>query len=102
MLGNQYVGSSNYPYLSVLQAYTSDVSMIGTKATTGYVQSTLSNPNLSWEKIKMFDLGLDLAMFQNRLTFTFDWYDKKTEGILLKFNYPAQLGAKPSEQNAGK
>ena len=102
MLGNQYVGFSNYPYLSVLQAYTSDVSMIGTKATTGYVQSTLSNPNLSWEKIKMFDLGLDLAMFQNRLTFTFDWYDKKTEGILLKFNYPAQLGAKPSEQNAGK
>lgn len=102
MLGNQYVGSSNYPYLSVLQAYTSGISMIGTKATTGYVQTTLSNPNLSWEKIKMIDLGLDLAMFQNRLTFTFDWYDKKTEGILLKFNYPSQMGAKPSEQNAGK
>ena len=102
MLGNQYVGSSNYPYLSVLQAYTSGISMIGANATTGYVQSTLSNPNLSWEKIKMLDLGFDLAMFTNRLTFSFDWYNKDTDGILLKLNYPAQLGAKPSEQNAGK
>lgn len=102
MLGNQYVGSSNYPYLSVLQVYTSGISMIGANATTGYVQSTLSNPNLSWEKIKMLDLGFDLAMFSNRLTFSFDWYNKDTDGILLKLNYPAQLGAKPSEQNAGK
>ena len=102
MLGNQYVGSSNYPYLSVLQAYTSGISMIGANATTGYVQSTLSNPNLSWEKIKMLDLGFDLAMFSNRLTFSFDWYNKDTDGILLKLNYPAQLGSKPSEQNAGK
>ena len=102
MLGNQYVGSSNYPYLSVLQAYTSGISMIGANATTGYVQSTLSNPNLSWEKIKMLDLGFDLAMFSNRLTFSFDWYNKDTDGILLKLNYPAQLGAKPAEQNAGK
>ena len=102
MLGNQYLGSSNYPYLSVLQAYTSGISMIGANATTGYVQSTLSNPNLSWEKIKMLDLGFDLAMFSNRLTFSFDWYNKDTDGILLKLNYPAQLGAKPSEQNAGK
>lgn len=102
MLGNQYVGSSEYPYLSVLKAFTSELSLIGANATTGYTQSTLANPNLSWEKIKMFDVGLDLAMLDNRLTFSFDWYDKNTEGILLQLNYPAQIGAKPSEQNAGK
>lgn len=102
MLGNQYVGSSDYPYLSILESYTSDLSLIGTSATTGYVQSTLANPNLSWEKIKMFDVGLDLAMLSNRLTLSFDWYNKNTEGILLKLNYPAQIGPKPSEENAGK
>ena len=102
MLGNQYVGSSDYPYLSVLQAYTSDLSLIGTSATTGYVQSTLANPNLSWEKIKMFDVGLDVAMLNNRLNLSFDWYNKDTEGILLKLNYPAQIGPDPSEENAGK
>ncbi len=102
MLGNQYVGSSEYPYLSVLNSSSSDLSLIGTNATMGYVQKVLANPNLSWEKIKMFDVGLDLAMLDNRLTFSFDWYDKNTEGILLQLNYPAQIGAKPSEQNAGK
>ena len=102
MLGNQYVGSSDYPYLSVLEAYTSDLSLIGSSATTGYVQSTLANPNLSWEKIKMFDVGLDIAMLDNRFSLSFDWYNKNTEGILLKLNYPAQIGPKPSEENAGK
>ena len=102
MLGNQYVGSSDYPYLSILEAYTSDLSLIGTSATTGYVQSTLANPNLSWEKIKMFDVGFDVSMLNNRLNLSFDWYDKNTEGILLQLNYPAQIGPKPSEENAGK
>lgn len=102
MLGNQYVGSSEYPYLAVLKDFTSDISLIGSEATTGFVQSILANPDLSWEKIMMFDLGLDLAMLDNRLTLSFDWYDKNTSGILLSLNYPAQIGATPSEQNAGK
>lgn len=102
MLGNQYVGSSDYPYLSVLEAYTSGISLIGTNATTAYVQSTLSNPGLTWEKIKMLDVGIDLVMLGDRLLLSFDWYDKKTEDILLKLNYPAQIGAEPSERNAGK
>ena len=102
MLGNQYVGSSDYPYLSILQSFTDGLSLIGSGATTGYVQATLANPDLTWEQIKMFDVGFDLAMLDNRLTMTFDWYNKNTEGILLKLNYPAQIGATPSEQNVGK
>ena len=102
MLGNQYVGSSEYPYLSVLESFSTGLSLVGAQATTGYVQSTLANPQLSWEKIKMLDVGFDVSMLGNRLNMSFDWYDKNTEGILLKLNYPAQIGAKPSEQNAGK
>lgn len=105
MLGNQYVGSSNYPYLSVLKSlYSQDdnISLIGAQPTTAYVQSSLANPKLSWETIRMLDLGIDILMFKNRLGFTFDWYNKNTDGILLMLNYPAQIGAKPSEQNAGK
>lgn len=101
-LGNQYVGSSNYPYLSVLEAYTSGISLIGAGATTGYVQKVLANPNLTWETIRMFDVGVDIAMLSNRLTMSFDWFDKNTDNILLQLNYPAQIGGKPSEENAGK
>lgn len=101
-LGNQYVGSSNYPYLSVLDSYTSGLSLIGSQATIGYVQSVLANPNLTWETIRMFDVGIDIAMLSNRFNFSFDWYNKNTEDILLQLNYPAQIGGEPSEENAGK
>jgi len=100
MLGNQYVGSTDYPYLSVLNEV-SGLSAIGTMGTTGYTQTTLANPLLTWEKIDMLDIGLDLTLLNNRLNISFDWYDKNTNGILLQLNYPSQIGARPSEQNVG-
>ncbi|MGB4415941.1 MAG: TonB-dependent receptor [Paludibacter sp.] len=100
MLGNQYVGSTDYPYLSVLNEV-SGLSAIGTMGTTGYTQTTLANPYLTWEKINMLDFGIDLILLNNRLSVTFDWYDKNTNGILLALNYPNQIGARASEQNVG-
>ncbi|MGB4576811.1 MAG: TonB-dependent receptor [Paludibacter sp.] len=100
MLGNQYVGSTDYPYLSVLNEV-SGLSAIGTMGTTGYTQTTLANPYLTWEKINMLDFGIDLILLNNRLSVTFDWYDKNTNGILLALNYPNQIEARASEQNVG-
>lgn len=99
-LGNQYVGSTNYPYLSVLNAITG-LSDIGTQATNAYTQTTLNNPYLTWEKIDMLDFGIDFSLLRNRLNITCDWYDKNTNGILLQLNYPSQIGATASEENAG-
>jgi TonB-linked SusC/RagA family outer membrane protein len=100
MLGNQYVGSTDYPYLSVLTEVTG-LSAIGTQGTTGYTQTTLANPLLTWEKIDMLDIGFDITLLKNRLSITFDWYNKNTNDILLRLNYPSQIGASPSEQNVG-
>lgn len=100
MLGNQYVGSTNYPYLSVLNEV-SGLPAIGTQGTTGYTQTTLANPLLTWEKIDMLDVGIDLTLLKNKLNITFDVYNKNTNGILLQLNYPSQIGARPSEQNVG-
>jgi TonB-linked SusC/RagA family outer membrane protein len=100
MLGNQYVGSTDYPYLSVLTEV-NGLSAIGTQGTTGYTQTTLANPLLTWEKIDMLDIGLDITLLKNRLSITFDWYNKNTNDILLRLNYPSQIGASPSEQNVG-
>lgn len=101
MLGNQYVGSTDYPYMSVINELDAILSLVGTNPTSGYTQTTLANPNLTWEKIDMLDLGLDLTLLNNRLNVTFDWYNKNTNDILLQRNYPAQIGAKPSEENLG-
>ncbi|MFA7043493.1 MAG: TonB-dependent receptor [Bacteroidales bacterium] len=99
-LGNQYVGSTNYPYLSVLNAVTG-LSSIGTLATDAYTQTTLNNPLLTWEEIDMLDFGLDVTLLKNRLGITYDWYNKNTNKILLQKNYPSQIGATASEENAG-
>lgn len=101
VLGNQYVGSSNYPYMSTLEGFSKDLSLIGGGATTGYVQSILANPKLTWEHIKMFDIGIDINMFSNRLALVFDYYDKSTDRMLLLRNYPGQIGPKPTEENLG-
>ena len=40
------------------------------------------NQALTWETSQQLDLGLDLNMFSDRLTMAFDFYDKKTYGLI--------------------
>lgn len=48
------------------------------------VETTYGNPNITWESVNMLDIGLDLGLLKNnKLEFTFDYYDKKTNDIIL-------------------
>ncbi|KAA3436447.1 SusC/RagA family TonB-linked outer membrane protein [Rufibacter hautae] len=51
--------------------------------------SSLGNPNLTWEKNKPFDVGIDAILFDNRLSFTADYYSRTTSDLLL--NRPLSL-----------
>lgn len=70
-------------------------------ATDG-VESIFGNPDITWETVDMLDLGLDLALFQSKLELTFDFYNKTTNGIILKppVSYVGGMGTTPI--NAGK
>ena len=62
----------------------------GTKA------SGLANPDLKWEESVQTDLGLDLGFFNNALTFSVDYFSKRTNGMLMTMNIPSYVGeAKP-------
>lgn len=98
-LGNQYT-SSLYPYLSTISSSTSAMP-IGANITSSMQQTVASNNGLSWESIRMSNIGVDFGVFNNRLTFTGDYYIKKTKGILLKVNLPDVLGVTEPYQNAG-
>ncbi|PRY53173.1 TonB-linked SusC/RagA family outer membrane protein [Arcticibacter pallidicorallinus] len=50
---------------------------------TGALPLTPSNPNVKWESQYSTDLGVDLSMFGNKLSLTVDYYDKKTEDMLV-------------------
>lgn len=62
---------------------------MGTYATTGgygsepgIYWSNISNPKLGWEKSHNFNVGLDWTLF-NRVTLTFDYYNKLTKDLLF-------------------
>lgn len=95
-LGNQNIGNSYYPFAEALSL--SSVSM-GGNIYQMITQTTLSNPNLRWEETEMKGIGVDANLW-NKLSLTFDYYDKRTDGILLKLNTSQLTGLASPYQNA--
>lgn len=61
---------------------------------------SLVSQNFTWEKVGTVDVGLDLTMLSNRLTGTFDWYQRNTNGMLAPgMQLPAVVGAEAPYQN---
>lgn len=50
----------------------------------GIVFTRLANPNLQWEVSTQFDIGVDFALFNSRLTGTLDYFNKVSSNILLE------------------
>ncbi|HSD06891.1 TonB-dependent receptor [Flavobacterium sp.] len=61
------------------------------------------NPDLKWETTTQTNFGLDLSLFQNKFSFTIDYFDKTTDDILLAITLPAvSVGViQPTYVNAG-
>lgn len=65
----------------------------GTKPST-VTAPVLVSPTLTWEKIESYDIGLDLALLNNRLTASFDWFVRNTKDMVGNApELPAILGA---------
>lgn len=60
----------------------------------------LANPDLTWEKAKTLDIGIDLDLF-NRIDLSVDWYDKTTRDLLLNVPLPYTSGYASVIQNVG-
>lgn len=63
--------------------------------------SNIANPDLSWEKTGEFNVGLDAAVLNGRLSFTVDYYHKKTTDLLLDVPIPSQTGYGSVLKNTG-
>jgi len=75
--------------------------LIGGETHTAFTPSTLENSALRWEKTSQLDIGFDLAVLDNRLSLTADYYYKKTTDILLEVPQPTSTGFSTALQNAG-
>ncbi|WP_373516707.1 SusC/RagA family TonB-linked outer membrane protein [Pricia sp.] len=79
------------PYQS-LSRYGTTVYSIGNAPTLGFVPQSVANPNLKWETTEQLNLGIDLGLFNNRLSFTFDYFEKTTKDLLQSISIPSQSG----------
>ena len=64
--------------------------------------SRLAAPNLEWEKTKAYNVGVDFAFFNHRLTGTIDWYFKKTTDMIMSKRLPSFTGFGSIAANLGE
>lgn len=87
-LGYGKVGNSNID----TYRYGSGMQTVLTPFGTGYIPQNLANPNIKWEASEQWNVGLDFAVLDNRLSFTVDWYRKQTQDLLMQMFVPGHLG----------
>jgi len=69
------------------------------------VPGAVSNPastDRTWETIENKNIGIDLQVMQSRLTFSFDYYNKTNNDMLVSVAVPATYGGNPPSSNQGK
>lgn len=61
----------------------------------------LSNPDLKWETTDQLNVGADFTLLTDRLSFAVDWYQKKTNDLLISLPVPSQTGYSSIWSNVG-
>ncbi|MDB5087277.1 MAG: TonB-dependent receptor [Mucilaginibacter sp.] len=101
-LGYGSVGNSNIdPYSSLSQYGFNNYLLNGTRV-VGASPNNIANSNLQWESTTSYNIGIDLGLLQNSITFTADYYDKKTSKLLFNRTVPASSGYTTVLDNLGK
>lgn len=101
IIGNQAIGP--YQSLSLIGPYGQGVfnSSAGSEVYMGMEPLSYANQNLKWESTKQFDLGVDLGLFNQRVTITADYYSKLTYNLLLSTPVPTTSGFQTTLLNVG-
>ncbi|MCI4668069.1 MAG: TonB-dependent receptor [Bacteroidia bacterium] len=86
-----FVTTVNSPFLYVFND----------QITLGATPTTLSNPNLIWETTTSTNFGIDAFLFNDRLSFTADYFVKTTSDMIVDGEVPRFVGAFPAKINAG-
>lgn len=93
-------GVSGNQAVAAYSAYTQYNATIG----NGQIAYTLvpGNPILKWEKTHQHNYGVDAAFLNGRISFTFDYYDKKTKDAINTVVLPADTGLSSGLRNAAE
>ncbi|MBR0255507.1 MAG: TonB-dependent receptor [Bacteroidales bacterium] len=101
--GNENIG--NFRYASLMD--TGQEYYFGIGATpygnmySGASPAALANPTIRWEESEQVDVGFDARLFGDRLSFGYDFYNKRTKGMLMDKPIPAYVGQGAPMSNLG-
>jgi TonB-dependent starch-binding outer membrane protein SusC len=97
---NGNIPSADYGSIATLGSYGY---VFGTTqaAVIGQAPNVLANPDLKWEKSKTYDIGFDFGLFKNRITGSFDYYNKLNTDLLLNVQVPTVTGFQTYLSNIG-
>ncbi len=68
---------------------------------SGYAATRMENPDLKWEQTKMFNVGLDMSFINNRLSLSLDYFNNRTDDLLLYISIPQSTGFSSLLKNTG-
>lgn len=100
LTGNQEIG--NYVARGVLVVGTGTNQGNNYNNQMGGTISTLPSPDLKWEETAQFNVGMDMALFGNRLGIAADYYVKTTRDLLFSVPLPGSRGVSSKLENLGK
>ncbi len=87
----QLVGGFWEQYMNIGTAYSLSGANTGTLP-SGFVQTQAANSALKWETTDEVNVGLDYAILNNKIFGSFDYFSRKTSGILITPPVAATLG----------
>ncbi|MEI8224400.1 MAG: TonB-dependent receptor [Bacteroidota bacterium] len=88
-LGNQEI--PNYSYQAVINPYANYV--LNNQLASGASQFVFVSPDIKWETKKATNIGIDLGFLKDRITFTAEYFNNKTEDILIAVPIPGTFGS---------
>jgi TonB-linked SusC/RagA family outer membrane protein len=95
-MGNQLaVSPQNQYYLfgGSTSSTNYDLNGTGTSSLQGFAPTQIGNPDAKWETNISMNIGFDASLFNNKVTFIFDYYTKNTQDLLFPVEKPAVYGA---------
>lgn len=98
VIGNNNIG--NYTQYALVNNVVNTV--FGNSVASGAAVTSLANANLGWETTAQMDVGLDLGFFNERLQFTYDFYQKNTTNLLYAVQVPQESGFGNFNDNIGE
>jgi TonB-linked SusC/RagA family outer membrane protein len=95
-------GNRDIGIYSAMAQMRSNLYYDGTNPQMGIFTSTLSNTALRWEKTQAYNLGIDIALFENRVDLSAEFYDMTTTDLLMNRQLPEFTGFRSITTNLGE